>query len=111
MKIESNNIIPAVTTNAPADKAGAAAGSIPGKPQAETNSYAAPASPQGVPVTMSTQASNMVQARQASVSDVNQQKVDSVRSAIQQGTFKPNPVAIADKMLATAQEMLQQKSR
>jgi anti-sigma28 factor (negative regulator of flagellin synthesis) len=33
-----------------------------------------------------------------------------VRAAIQQGTFKVNAGAIADKMLATAQEMLQQKS-
>ena len=110
MKIESNKIIPAVTTNAAADKAGAAAGSVSAKPQTQANSYAAPESPQGVPVTMSPQASNMVLARQASVSDVNQHKVDSVRNAIQQGIFKPNPVAIADKMLLNAQEMLQKKS-
>ena len=115
MKIESNNIIPAaVTNNASSERAGAGvtAGNAPGKTSFGSSDAAdASVAPQGVPVTMSKLASNMAQLQQGSVSDVNQQKVDSVRAAIQQGTFKVNAGAIADKMLATAQEMLQQKSR
>jgi negative regulator of flagellin synthesis FlgM len=110
MKIESNNIVPAVTTNTSPEKTGAAAGNSPEKARSGSSAAPTSSSSQGVPVTMSKQASNMAQLQQASVSDVNQQKVDSVRAAIQQGTFKVNAGAIADKMLATAQEMLQKKS-
>jgi negative regulator of flagellin synthesis FlgM len=34
-------------------------------------------------------------------------KVNAMTQAIQNGTFKVNPEAIADKLLANAQEMLQ----
>ena len=33
-------------------------------------------------------------------------KVDRISQAIQDGTFKPNPDAIADKLIANAQELL-----
>lgn len=111
MKIESKPIIPAVTTNpVPAEKAGAVAGNAPEKTPREANAAAPAPRPQGVPVTMSKLASNMVQSRQASAAEVDQKKVDSVRTAIEKKTFKVNAEAIADKMLANAQEMLQQKS-
>ncbi len=111
MKIESNKVVPAVASNAPTEKAGATAANTPEKARSGSNSSPAVPPSQGVPVTMSKQASNMAKLQQANASVVNQQKVDSVRAAIQQGNFKVNAEAIADKMLATAQEMLQQKSK
>jgi len=39
-------------------------------------------------------------------SDIDTVKVNSVRQAIAQGTYKVNPEAIADKLLSNAQEML-----
>ena len=38
--------------------------------------------------------------------DVDTAKVDAVRASIAQGTYVVNPEAIADKLLANAQEML-----
>jgi negative regulator of flagellin synthesis FlgM len=39
--------------------------------------------------------------------EMDMDKVKAVAEAIQNGTFKVNPEAIADKLLANAQEMLQ----
>jgi negative regulator of flagellin synthesis FlgM len=60
----------------------------------------------GVAVTVSTLARSLSAAKTGDTAEVDMAKVDSVRSAIQQGTFKVNPDAIADKLLANAQEML-----
>ena len=43
--------------------------------------------------------------------DVDTQKVAAVRSAIQDGTYMVNPEAIADKLLANAQEMLKRTTQ
>jgi negative regulator of flagellin synthesis FlgM len=61
--------------------------------------------PDGVKVSISSQA----QALETSSEDaaVDMAKVEAVRAEIQQGTYKVNPEAIADKLLANAQEMLQ----
>ena len=58
----------------------------------------------GVAVTVSTLARDLE--KTDSDADVDMQKVDSIRSAIQEGTYQVNPEAIADKMLANAQELL-----
>lgn len=38
--------------------------------------------------------------------EFNAQKVAAVRQAIAEGTFRPQPEAIADKLIANAQELL-----
>jgi negative regulator of flagellin synthesis FlgM len=60
----------------------------------------------GVAVTVSTLARTLAASRSDETADVDTEKVDSVRAAIQDGTYKVNPEAIADKLLANAQEML-----
>jgi negative regulator of flagellin synthesis FlgM len=42
---------------------------------------------------------------------IDTQKVASVRSAIQDGTYVVNPEAIADKLLSNAQEMINRTSK
>ena len=61
----------------------------------------------GVAVTVSTQALALdrVAATQGSDSEVDTAKVEAVRTAIEQGTYLVSPEAIADKLLANAQEM------
>ena len=58
----------------------------------------------GVAVTVSTQARALEQVS-APDADVDMNKVEAVRSAIAQGSYTVNPEAIADKLLANAQEM------
>ena len=58
----------------------------------------------GVPVTVSKLARTLGQAEVDP--DVDASRVASVRAAIEGGTYKVNPEAIADKLLANAQEML-----
>lgn len=60
----------------------------------------------GVAVTVSTLARGMEKADASQEAEIDAQKVASVRSAIQQGTYVVNPEAIADKLLSNAQEML-----
>lgn len=60
----------------------------------------------GVAVTVSTMARSLEAANKGESPDIDMVKVDSVRSAIAQGTYKVNPEAIADKLLSNAQEML-----
>ncbi|QDL56106.1 flagellar biosynthesis anti-sigma factor FlgM [Rhodoferax aquaticus] len=100
MKIGQPSELPALVSqvNAPAaQKAGAASTA---KTQAN-----APASTKsaGVAVTVSTQARAL---EQADVAEVDTQKVAKVRTQIEQGTYKVNAEAIADKLLSNAQEML-----
>lgn len=57
----------------------------------------------GVAVTVSTLARTLAA---GDASEVDAKKVESVRAAIEQGTFKVNAEAIADKLLANAEEML-----
>lgn len=60
----------------------------------------------GVAVTVSTLARGLEKTGRGDVADIDTQKVASIRSAIEQGTYVVNPEAIADKLLANAQEML-----
>jgi negative regulator of flagellin synthesis FlgM len=112
MKLEKHEpiaVVPVVSNTARPEKAAAAAENAPDKVQRESKTAAAPAPAQGVSVSVSKTVSSMVQARQSSVADVDQKKVDSVRSAIEKKTFKVNAEAIADKMLSNAEEMLNRK--
>jgi negative regulator of flagellin synthesis FlgM len=63
----------------------------------------------GVAVTVSTLARDLE--KTGSDADVDSQKVDSIRSAIQEGTYQVNPEAIADKLLSNAQELLNRAKR
>lgn len=49
---------------------------------------------------------NGTAAIEASNADFDQAKVDRISNAISQGQYKVNPEAIADKLLANAQELL-----
>lgn len=66
----------------------------------------APASGVAVTVTVSTLARTLEAASAGEADDIDAQKVEAVKTAIQQGTYKVNAEAIADKLLANAQEML-----
>ncbi len=100
---------PVVSNGQRPDKAGTVADNSPDKTQ---KSAPAPATANSTPtkVTMTEVAHQMVQSRQVSAADVDQKKVDAVRSAIEKKTFKVNAEAIADKMLSTAEEMLQKRT-
>jgi negative regulator of flagellin synthesis FlgM len=65
----------------------------------------------GVAVTVSTLARGLEKAARSDASDIDTQKVASVKSAIQGGTYVVNPEAIADKLLSNAQEMLNRTTR
>ena len=60
----------------------------------------------GVAVTVSTMARGLEKAARGDAAVIDTQKVASVRSAIQDGTYVVNPEAIADKLLSNAQEMI-----
>lgn len=60
----------------------------------------------GVAVTVSTLARTLAAAHADEAPEIDAEKVSSVRAAIQQGTYKVNAEAIADKLLANAQEIL-----
>jgi negative regulator of flagellin synthesis FlgM len=55
---------------------------------------------------VSTLARGLEKAARSDGADIDTQKVASVKSAIQDGTYVVNPEAIADKLLSNAQEML-----
>jgi len=60
-----------------------------------------------VAVTVSRMARSLEAAGSSATPDVDMAKVNAVRSAMAQGTYKVNPEAIADKLLSNAGEMLQ----
>lgn len=60
----------------------------------------------GVAVTVSSRARSLSQVDLSAASEVDMDKVNAVRSSIEQGTYKVNPEAIADKLLANAKEQL-----
>lgn len=60
----------------------------------------------GVAVTVSTLARTLEVANRGEAADVDTEKVNAVRAAIEQGSYVVNPEAIADKLLANAQELL-----
>ena len=76
--------------------------------QSSSSATAKTSSVKGSAVTVS----NLAQAMEQSVKapDIDTAKVEAVRSAIANGTYKVNPEAIADKLLSNAKEMFTRKS-
>lgn len=109
MKLGPTTVIPVVTNAARPEKTGMPVGNAPEKAEREPKTPAASAPPKGVPVSVTRSASQLAQSRQAAAADVDQKKVESVRTAIEKRNFKVNAEAIADKMLANAEEMLKRK--
>lgn len=64
----------------------------------------------GVAVTVSTLARGLEKTDRSEGSSIDTQKVATIKAAIQDGSYKVNPEAIADKLLANAQEMLNRTS-
>lgn len=60
----------------------------------------------GVAVTVSTLARTLGASPRANAADVDTKKVDAIRAAIEQKTYKVNAHAIADRLLSNAEEML-----
>lgn len=98
-------------------------GSVAGGPQksaesptagAEAAAAGAAAKPQpsaGVTVTLSSSATQAMSGAGGSGNDVfNTDKVEAMKAAIADGSFKVNAEAIADKMLSNAAEMLSSSS-
>lgn len=76
--------------------------------QKTTQGTQAPVAKGGVAVTLSSRTREMGRADLGHSADVDMEKVNAVRSAIAQGTYKVDAGAIADKMLGGARELLGQ---
>jgi negative regulator of flagellin synthesis FlgM len=61
----------------------------------------------GVAVTVSNLARSLEAANKGESADVDTDKVNAIRSKIEQGTYTVNAKAIADKLLSNAQEFLE----
>lgn len=97
----SDNPVPVGTATQPVPAKGGQSTSSTATANAAQSSRSA-----GVAVTVSTLARTLGAAKSGEAADVDVGKVNSVRAAIQDGSYKVNPEAIADKLLANAQEML-----
>ena len=64
------------------------------------------ASDVGVAVVITSSARSMGKEAVTQSSEVDSKKVEAMKAAIQDGSFTVNPEAIADKLLANAQDML-----
>jgi len=95
----SDNPIPVSSNATPAPPKG-------GQSPTATATAASNAQSEGVAVTVSTLARSLGATKAGDASVIDAKKVASVRSAIEQGTYVVNAEAIADKLLANAQEML-----
>lgn len=93
--LPSNNAAPASAKSAPTVSAQA------------SSSAAASTRSAGVAVSVSTLARALETNGAGEAPNVDSKKVESVRTAIADGTYVVNPQAIADKLLANAEEMLQ----
>lgn len=96
MKIDSASAKP--TSN------GSARG-VPSRPSAGSGSSSAP----GNTVSLSTQSLQLQQlaGNVASAPALDAAKIEQIKQALAQGTFKVNPHVVAERLLATARELLQ----
>lgn len=87
---------------APSKLAGRSAPAAPASPAAD-----APATGASVQVQLSSATQSMVASSRSSGSSAvfNADKVQAMRDAIEDGSFRANPGAIADKMLANARDL------
>ncbi|NVO06330.1 MAG: flagellar biosynthesis anti-sigma factor FlgM [Rhodoferax sp.] len=74
------------------------------EPNAAQTATSAAADP-GVAVVITSTAKSMGKDAVNSTSDIDSNKVEAMKAAIQDGSFTVNPEAIADKLLSNAQEM------
>ena len=102
MKIGQPPELPLVQNSPPAASSAAAHKAAPDAAAAASHS----AKSASVAVTVSTQVRALEQANKGESADINMDKVNAMRAAIEQGTFVVNPQVIADKLLSNAQEML-----
>lgn len=98
MKIGQKPELPNANLQANASKQANAAAS-------DSTKGVASAAASGVPVTLSRTAREIEQSGRAQ-GDFDAGRVKAVRSAIENGTFKVDAGAIADKMLANAEEVI-----
>ncbi len=103
MKIGSHSDLPPSVTQA------ATAGAQKAAQGAAENAKTSGASV-GVSVSVSTLARSMEKPEVNTSADIDTAKVNAVKTAIKNGTFKVNPEAIADKLLSSSQEMLSRAS-
>ncbi len=97
----SDNSIPSSTT---AQSTAAKAAQSPAASAIATAAKGTPLA--GVAVTVSSLARSLESTNRGQAADMDLKKVEAVRSAIEQGTYKVDAEAIADKLLSNAQEML-----
>lgn len=96
----------------PASGAPAPAAKRPAEAEAATQAKTAALQPApAVSVSVSTLARTLETTRRSEQGDFDQAKVDAVRAAIEDGSYVVDAGAIADKMLADAQDMLQPRNR
>jgi negative regulator of flagellin synthesis FlgM len=105
MKVGQPAEMPKVSTS-PAAASGAAASAKTAAQQGAAVVASSAASSAGVAVTVSTNVRTLEQANRGETADIDTDKVNAVRAAIEQGTYVVNAEAIADKLLSNAQEML-----
>lgn len=82
-------------------------------PDAKAAAAASSAPDASAQVELSSSATALLQNTQSTTAanaDFNAKKVEQVSAAISEGTFKPNPQVIADKLIANAQELLNKAS-
>lgn len=106
MKINPSSEKPAALTPQPASASAKSAPSVSAQAQSAAANGTRTA---GVAVTVSSLVRALAPNAAADLAEVDQKKVQDVRAAIADGTYVVNPEAIADKMLANAQEMLQRQ--
>lgn len=102
MKIGNNPDIANALSQAAAVKQQAKAAAP--APAAEAAAQGTARAAAGVPVTLSATARGVESARGAA--DFDAGKVKAIKTAIDKGTFRVNAEAVADKLLANAQETL-----
>jgi negative regulator of flagellin synthesis FlgM len=100
-------VTPTSVSNAQAQKAAQSTNAVATANASATQSARSP----GVAVSMSSMARGLDKMDRNTQADVDTQKVQTVRAAIQDGSYKVDAEAIADKLLANAQDMLPRVNR
>lgn len=104
MKIGQQPELPGALAQTGQAKQAKAPAAAPATPEGVAKGSTTAAQAAGVPVTVSTAARALDPAGR-SASDFDTKKVAAVRAAIEKGTFTVSAGAIADKLLANAQEI------